>query len=181
MKGFFHSGQHTSIAVKAKRGIFPALRRSTIKLRAKMDIDKAALYVAKRTADLTIDASVFEIWDGLRSSNRSWFLLEVDAAKTVTVTNSGTGGVSELVAALNDDACFFGAIRSNDGKFIRFFFVGANVGGMKKGKASLWKNSVFGALEGGHGSIELPNGLEDVGDELTRLCTILIGTPFSMP
>ena len=146
-----------------------------------MDTEKAELYVAKRTADLTIDGAVFQIWDDLRASHRSWFLLQVDAAKTVTVTASGSGGVDELVAALNDDDCFFGAIRTHEGKFVRFFFVGSNVGGMKRGKASLWKNSVFGALEGGHGSIELPNGLDAVKEEITRLCTTLTGTPFSMP
>ena len=151
-----------------------------------MDLDKKAggLYTAKRSADLEIPVEVQEAWGALRqdgASGPTWIALTVEqASKKVGVAAQGSGGVAELLAALTDDDVFFGGVRVNASggastRFLQFYFVGANVGGMKKGKASLWKNGVFNALEGAHGAFEVPGGLDGAADEFERGISGLAG------
>jgi hypothetical protein len=150
-----------------------------------MDLDKKAggLYTAKRSADLDIQAEVFEAWAGLRNdgdfAQTSWIALTIDAAKKVVVYGQGSGDLTELLSKISDDDIYFGGLRvkttSGSVKFLQFYFVGANVGGMKKGKASLWKNAIFNALEGSHGSLEVPNGLDGAADDFARQVGALAG------
>jgi len=148
-----------------------------------MDLDKKAggLYTAKRSTDLEVSAEVMEAWASLRADSdaekTSWIALTVDQTKRVNLAGKGSGDVGELVAALSDDDVFFGALRvsSPSVRFLHFYFVGANVGGLKKGKASLWKNGVFNALDGAHGSFEVPGGLDGALEEFQRGIASLAG------
>ena len=90
-------------------------------------------------------------------------ILFMASATTVAVKSSGSGGIHEFIDNLNDDEILFGALRVSIGsqvKFYHVFFVGSNVGGMKRGKATLYESAVFQALEGGHGKITFSEGKE---------------------
>lgn len=76
---------------------------------------------------------------------------------------SGTGGLPELCSALDESMVAYCAIRKTpltggggsggggSDRFHRILFVGEEVGGMKRGRAALQKNAVFGVLEGASG------------------------------
>lgn len=153
-----------------------------------MDLDKKAggLYTAKRSSDLEVSAEVAEAWASLRADSdpdgTSWITLTVDQTRRVNLAGKGSGDAGELIAALNDDDVFFGAVRvsSPATKFLHFYFVGANVGGMKKGKSSLLKNGVFNALDGAHGSFEVPGGLDGALAEFYRSISSLAGGATSL-
>jgi hypothetical protein len=87
----------------------------------------------------------------------------LSAPTTVSVKSTGSGGIHELIANVSDDEILFAAVRVDVAGSIKFFhvyFVGANVSGMKKGKASMYESGIFQALEGAHGKLAF-NGVED--------------------
>jgi hypothetical protein len=67
----------------------------------------------------------------------------------VTLTSSGTGGLSELVSLLKEDQCQYGYLRvisgdseSRRAKFVFISWVGEKVGALKRAKTSVQKAEV---------------------------------------
>ena len=92
---------------------------------------------------------------------QNWILLSYADPKTIRVLGVGEGGVAELLALLNDDEALFGCLRVQVKAAVKFFslsFVGENLGGMKRGKASMHKSGVLNVFEC-HGSVTL-EGIE---------------------
>lgn len=136
-----------------------------------MDYNKKELYTAKRSSNVNVDnPNIASTWEQLRSdaSTTNWLLMHLIQPTVVAVKASGSGGVSEFIRNLTNDDIYFGAIRCSVGsgvKFIHVYFVGSDVGGMKKGKASMYESGIFQALEGAHGKIQFVNGLEEISPE----------------
>ena len=64
-----------------------------------------------------------------------------------------------MLSCINEDNIYYGGIKcliNGNIKFYHLFLVGENVNGMKKGKASMYKNSVFSLFEA-HGEISCPS------------------------
>lgn len=148
-----------------------------------MDHEKKALYVAKRTSDLDLD-DVAESWSAVRNDANAtaWVSLTVNAAKKVEIAATGAAGLDSLCSSFAETDIYFGGVRVVLGatgavKFYHFFVVGSEVGGMKKGKASLWKNSIHGAMDGAHGSIEISSEVsrEERVAEMRRQIAALCG------
>lgn len=146
-----------------------------------MDHEKKALYVAKRTSDLDLEG-VAEGWSAVRGDGdaTAWLSLIVTAAKKVEVASTGAGGLDSLCSTFAENEIYFGGVRVVLGtsiKFYHFFVVGSEVGGMKKGKASLWKNSITGAMDGAHGSIDVSSEVprEERVAEMSRQISALCG------
>jgi hypothetical protein len=135
-----------------------------------MDPTKKELYVAKRSSGVdTTDPAIHSAIDLLRSDQdpTNWLLLKVNGT-VGGVHGYGSGGLSEFSAALSDEDILYGALRctvAGKVKFYHVFFVGQHVGGMKKGKASLFKSSIFGLIDA-HGEVACSGGLEEYSEEL---------------
>lgn len=100
---------------------------------------------------------------------QNWLLLSYADSKTMRVCGSGQEGLGELLALLNDDEAFFGCLRvmvKGAVKFYSFAFVGENLNGMKRGKASMHKSGVLNSFEC-HGSVSV-EGVEGA----TRECVL---------
>lgn len=143
-----------------------------------MDPTKKELYTAKRSSGLdTSCPQCSQLITNLRSDTdpTNWILLKV-AGTTLSAHGSGSNGLPELIRSINDDDVFYGAVKSSvkgQIKFYHIYFVGNNVNGMKKGKASLYKSTVFGLIEA-HGEISCATGISDftiefVMNELAKL------------
>lgn len=131
-----------------------------------MDPTKKELYTAKRSAGLTIDGdeTLASAIQRLKADAdpTNWLLMKIVNNANLTLASCGTGGASELVAALSDDDVYYGAIRCrvmDKVKFFHVYFVGAGVSALKKGKASLNKSAAFGAIDA-HGEVSWPSGLD---------------------
>ena len=117
-----------------------------------MDHSKKELYTAKRTSNLDVsNAELSEIWSRVKSdsSTENWVTYRVVDSRLV-VCGSGCGGFEELLSSLNDDDVYFSCLRAlvdDKVKFISIYFVGENVNGIRKGKASLYKDSAFSVIE----------------------------------
>ena len=134
-----------------------------------MDPTKKELYTAKRPSGLdTSNADLQPAIDKLRSDEdpTNWLLLKV-AGTTVLVHNLGNDGLTGFSASLKDDDAYYGVIRCTvDGmvKFYHVYFVGQNISGMKKGKASMYKSAIFSMIDA-QGEISCPNGMEEYSSE----------------
>lgn len=138
-----------------------------------MDPTKKELYTAKRSSglDTSSDGEVAPAVEQLRSDADpiNWVALTVQN-NIVRLTGKGGGGLAELCSTINDDDIFFAAFRCQVGgqvKFYHLFFVGQNVGGMKKGKASLHKSGVFQLIDA-HGEISCVNGMDELSVDFLR-------------
>ena len=135
-----------------------------------MDPTKKELYTAKRPSGLdTSSPELQAAIDMLRSDTdpTNWILCKVVNNTTVALHGSGSGGLGEFSSALNDDDVYYGAIRCTaDGmvKFYHVFFVGLNVSALRKGKASLFKSSIFSLIDA-HGEIAYATGTEEYSAE----------------
>ncbi len=133
-----------------------------------MDPTKKELYTAKRPSGLdTSSHEVHQVINQLRSDDdpTNWLILKVQGT-TVIVHGSGSGGIGEFSAALNDDDVYYGTLRCTaDGmvKFYHVLFVGQNLSGLKKGRASLYKSAIFQLIDA-HGEIVCSTGTEDYSD-----------------
>lgn len=131
-----------------------------------MNPEKKDLYTAKRPSGVdTSSPAVKDAIDQLRSDESSvnWILLRVNTANAVEVFAAGVDGAQGLQAALNDSDIFFGALRCSVAgkvKFFHIFFVGSEVSGMKKGKASMYKSAIFQLIDA-HGEVSCANGLAE--------------------
>lgn len=81
--------------------------------------------------------------------------LQQGSNQVIRLLGSGSGGLSELCAALKEDMVAFCALRvtgaggdARSPRFHRILFVGEEVGGMKRGRAALQKNAVFAVFDG---------------------------------
>ena len=130
-----------------------------------MDPTKKELYTAKRPSGLnTSNVDLQPAIDKLRSDEdpTNWLLLKV-AGTSVVVHGFGADGLVGFSAALNDDDAYYGVIRCTvDGlvKFYHVYFVGQNMSGMKKGKASMYKSAIFSMVDG-QGEISCAGGMEE--------------------
>lgn len=129
-----------------------------------MDPTKKELYTTKRSSGIDCnDNNIIETWELIKNDNNSlkWLLIGYSNPSKVILLQSGEN-FEELLTFLNDDECFFGVFRcqieGND-KFFTFSFVGENVNGMKKGKASMHRSAVLNLFEV-HGSVSI-NGLAE--------------------
>lgn len=135
-----------------------------------MDPTKKELYTAKRPSGLdTTSAELQSAIDQLRSDSdtTNWLLSKVVNNSTVVLHGVGSGGLDEFSANLNDEDVYYGVIRCTvDGmvKFYHVFFVGLNVGGLKRGKASLFKSAIFAMIDA-HGEVSFSTGTEEYSAE----------------
>lgn len=134
-----------------------------------MDPTKKELYDAKRSSGVdTSDPCISSTWAAVRADEEdtNWLLLtyqeedkeprKKNSAK-MKVFSSGSGGLDELLSHLDDEKVFFGCVRAVvDGgtKFYSLSFIGDQLGGMKRGKASMHRPGVLNTFEC-HGSIML--------------------------
>lgn len=131
-----------------------------------MNPEKKDLYTAKRPSGVdTSNPEVKAAIEQLRSDESSvnWILLKVNSSNAVELFGAGVNGAEEMRDALDDNDIFFGALRCNVAgkvKFFHVFFVGADVSGMKKGKASMYKSAIFQLIEA-HGEVSCATGLAD--------------------
>lgn len=134
-----------------------------------MDPTKKELYTAKRPSGLdTSDPAIQGLIEQLRSDEDplNWVLFKSNGT-TLAAHGAGNGGLAELSAALTDDEVLYGALRCKvDGKvrFYHLYFVGQNVGALKKGKASMYKSAVFSLIEA-HGEITCTTGMEEYSED----------------
>ena len=128
-----------------------------------MDPTKKELYTAKRSSGLDITDEEIRInVSRLRSDSEpvNWILLKVSGSAVLTTHAVGDVGYN-LISALTEDDVYYGAIKvlvAGQIKFYHIYFVGTDVGGMKKGKSSLYKSSVLGLIDA-HGEISCASGL----------------------
>lgn len=148
-----------------------------------MDPTKKELYTAKRSSglDTSSDTKVREsILDLKSDSATNWILFKIAGSNSLQYFASGVGGFVELRNALSDEDIYYGVIRLKVVEMIKFYnisYVGENVGGMKKGKASMYKSAVFSITEA-HGELSSPSELaafteDHIFSEVSRLS----GTP----
>ena len=129
-----------------------------------MDPTKKELYTAKRSSGVdTSDPKILEMWERLKDDHDpiQWLLIGYTSPSSVALIQSGER-FDEMLSHMNDDECFFGALRgkvSGADKFFSLSFVGENVNGMKKGKASMHKSAVLNLFEV-HASIALSGHCE---------------------
>lgn len=150
-----------------------------------MDYNKKELYTAKRSSNINVDDESISItWDQLRSDSSSvnWLLLHLVQPIVVAVKSFGSGGITEFIHHLTNDDILFGALRCKVGgsiKFIHIYFVGSDVGALKKGKASMYESGIFQALDGAHGKIQFVNGLEEItGAKISSEIQNILNTTF---
>ena len=118
---------------------------------------------AKRSAgvDLT-DEALSSAWRAVQENSLTYVAVLLTSNKA-SLHSSGTS-LDELIASLNDDNVFYGALIAHvcdQRKVYTFFIVGANVGGMARGKASMNKSGVLNYFES-HGEISFSDGVSSV-------------------
>mmetsp|Transcript_4737 Transcript_4737/g.7140 ORF Transcript_4737/g.7140 Transcript_4737/m.7140 type:complete len:162 (-) Transcript_4737:117-602(-) len=132
------------------------------------------LHTAKRSSGLDLsDPRLQSAWDDVRSdSDVNWCLFGYpDGSSTkLEFKSSGSDGLKGLLGTLSEDSVTWAGMKISVGggtKLVRFMFVGSNVGGMKRGKASLHKNTVFNMMEGAACDVSFDggDGLVDVTRE----------------
>jgi len=114
-----------------------------------------------------------ELTDGKTGTN--WILWGVsDDAKSLQVVGKGTGGLSELVATLSDEAkVFFGAflvtgvdirenVTSRRPKFVAFNYIGLKVPALKKARVSVQKQDVQKFWQGIAASLDVFDPVKDL-------------------
>mmetsp|Transcript_2369 Transcript_2369/g.3727 ORF Transcript_2369/g.3727 Transcript_2369/m.3727 type:complete len:152 (+) Transcript_2369:99-554(+) len=134
-----------------------------------MDPTKKELYTAKRSSG--VDASnpkLQEMIDLLKSdADPTNFLIFKVVESKVEPHAFGMGGITQFSSCLDDDDVYYGAIRCSVGGMVKFYhvyFVGENVGGMKKGKASMFKPTIFGMIDA-QGEITCNGGMDEYSQE----------------
>jgi hypothetical protein len=147
-----------------------------------MDPTKKDLYTAKRPSGVdTSDPEVQNVIEKLRSDSDpvNWIILKLNGTAAI-VHGYGPDGISEFSSNLNDEDIYYGAIRcvvDDLVKFYHVFFVGQQVGGMKRGKASLYKSAIFSLVDA-QGEIACVTGCDDYSEQylLDQIRTLSKGT-----
>ncbi|KAJ1423740.1 hypothetical protein B484DRAFT_451761 [Ochromonadaceae sp. CCMP2298] len=137
-----------------------------------MDPTKKELYTAKRPSGLdTSSPELATLVQAFRSDEdaTNWLVFKV-AGSSVAAHGSGSDGLVGLLDALNDEDVYYAALRCSIGgmvKFYHIYFVGENVGGLKKGKACLFKPAVFGLVDA-HGEVSCVDGKDECTEQFVR-------------
>lgn len=131
-----------------------------------MDPTKKELYTAKRSSGLDTDnEEVKEAIREFRQGDRSnWLLLKLTTANGIELHGVGSGGLEEMVASLSPTEVYYGAIKAKVSELVRFYhinIIGAEIGGMKRGKAAMHKPAIFGLIEA-HGEVNCPNEVDQI-------------------
>jgi hypothetical protein len=149
-----------------------------------MDPTKKELYTAKRSSGLdTSDIKVTNAIKELKSDENktNWIIFTVDSNKLL-LRIQGSSGFAELKSFLSEDEVYFICIKctiSGKVKFFNVYFVGEQVGGMKKGKCSMYKSIIFAQTES-HGEVSFSSGLIDFQEQsLIAELSRLTGNPIS--
>ena len=144
-----------------------------------MDPTKKELYTAKRSAGVDVsDEHIHSIWESVRNGELNWMLLVVDGNKA-KLHASGATEVSDLIEHLSDDDMYFGFFRTQVASYQKIYglsFLGNNVAGLKRGKASLYKAGILNAFEN-HGEVTITGGIEDatvnnIKDQISKLARV---------
>jgi len=126
----------------------------------------AALHTAARSAGVDA-AAVAAAWAAARSASPAPFLVarfSAAAKDALEVVAAGDGGLAGARAALAPDAVSFGAFAFwLDGRqrFAFFSHVGADVGGVKRGRVALQRGAAARAFEGCAADVDLGAGADD--------------------
>lgn len=130
-----------------------------------MDPSKKELYSTKRTNNLdTSEPQILNIWNDIKNEKPQlkWMFTKIENSKLI-VSSYGNESISDAIESLDDNDIYYGILRCKlrgKVKFYHVYVVGKCVNGMKKGKGSLFKNTVFNLFEA-HGEISFPNGIEE--------------------
>lgn len=130
-----------------------------------MDPTKKELYTAKRESgvDMTSDSLILETFNEIKNGNdTNWMLISlIGNTPNIQFNNKGSS-IDEFINLCDEDHAYYGIIKVNIShhnvtcvKFMQVFYIGDNIGGMKRGKHSMFRSGVFNALEGCHGEIVL--------------------------
>eukprot|EP00640_Fibrocapsa_japonica_P007759 CAMPEP_0113936196 /NCGR_PEP_ID=MMETSP1339-20121228/3163_1 /TAXON_ID=94617 /ORGANISM="Fibrocapsa japonica" /LENGTH=154 /DNA_ID=CAMNT_0000938581 /DNA_START=18 /DNA_END=482 /DNA_ORIENTATION=+ /assembly_acc=CAM_ASM_000762 len=132
-----------------------------------------ALHTRTQSSGLNVSEEVQQAWEAFRAEDSllqwCWFSYEEGGSKKVVVKEIGNTGYDGMVASFSeDDVAFCGFSANVDGnkKLFRVFFIGENVGGMKRGKAGMHKNAVFDKMPGCSADV-VANSLSDLEREKT--------------
>jgi hypothetical protein len=124
-----------------------------------MDPTKKELYTAKRSSGVDCsDPRILEMWEMVKDEQNptQWLLIGYSNSATVNLTQHGER-IDEMLSFMTDDECLFGVFRiklSGADKFCSLSFVGENLNGMKKGKASMHRSAILNLFEV-HGSVSI--------------------------
>ena len=145
-----------------------------------------AVLPSKRDSGVDVtDPAISSTWNNIRtdSNEMRWMLLGIRGNSLIELKAAGSLSIDEMISAATDDEILFGGFRTQVGdcaKFYHFFFVGANVSGVKKGKASMYKSGVLQTLEGAHGEVSFVEGKAGLSrEEIIAQLVRLTGTPAS--
>jgi hypothetical protein len=124
-----------------------------------MDPTKKELYGAKRSSGVNTsydpkvqDTIQLLMRNTTMDTSINWMLVKVINSNDLALHASGTGGVNELLANINNEDIYYGFFkcfhRETDSiKFFSLYFVGENVNGMKRGKSTLYKNGILNLMD----------------------------------
>jgi hypothetical protein len=124
-----------------------------------MDPTKKELYTAKRSSGVDCsDPRILEEWERIKDEHNptQWLLIGYSNSSTVNLIQNGEK-FEEMLSFMTDDECLFGVFRvrlSGADKFCSLSFVGENLNGMKKGKASMHRSAILNLFEV-HGSVSI--------------------------
>lgn len=145
-----------------------------------MDPTRKELYTTKKTSGLNVNADpkLEEAVKSLKNDSEStnWLLMKVSGTELL-LHSTGSEGINELLSSLSDEDVFYGAFKAlvdSKVKFFHMYIVGQSVGGMKKGKASLYKSAALGLIDA-HGEMSFVNGISDITYDavVSEICKLL--------
>ncbi|KAG5190870.1 hypothetical protein JKP88DRAFT_352499 [Tribonema minus] len=119
--------------------------------------DAKALHTTQRSSGLDVSSpELAAAWQKVRSKSDShWCLFGYGPGGNtqIVVTAAGSDGFEGLRSSLTDSMAAWAGLRVSvlgSTKFVRLAFIGTEIAGMKRAKASLHRNAVFHLFEGGH-------------------------------
>ena len=121
-----------------------------------MDPTKKELYTAKRSSglDSVSDPQVVErLKDFKFNDEHQWILFSLD--NTTLRFHAISGNISNLSSHFDESSVYYGALKAkveNKLKVFVFTIIGEQVGGLKRGKAPLYKSAAFNLIDN-HGEI----------------------------
>jgi len=108
----------------------------------------------------TVSDAVTSAW--LNARNNGGFVLlsyELNSKMNVVVIAEGEGGIEGLSAAAQslplNSTVLWGGVATDSNTFKHVTFIGEDIGGLARGRASLHKNAVLNTIEGCVGEIDL--------------------------
>mmetsp|Transcript_20331 Transcript_20331/g.47751 ORF Transcript_20331/g.47751 Transcript_20331/m.47751 type:complete len:137 (-) Transcript_20331:330-740(-) len=122
----------------------------------------------KKSSGVNVLPIVGETWAKIRDDSNhevDWLIASFDGkSKTdITVVASGSGGVEGCSSSLPENCACYGGMRLSSGRFVTFYYVGEGTPIMQRGRASMFKNGVFNAMEGCDREVDMSPGLKESG------------------